>query len=96
MNAEMKDKFNGEGGTFTVNNKGVREQVETASDRHADGDRAREADGTPIDQPVQTVEPALPPPAPAPWATKAKAQAVAEKKPAAAAADPSAPKSTGS
>lgn len=67
----MTDQFHGVGGSFTVNAEGVREQVEKATQPHPEGDRSREADGTPTDLPVKTTESALPAPAPAPWAKPA-------------------------
>lgn len=65
------DKFQGQGGNFEIKN-GVRVQTAKPSAPHPDGDRARDADGKPVDPPPpDPSESALPQPAPAPWAAPA-------------------------
>lgn len=61
-----KDKYHGQGGTFEVRN-GERVRVGKEQETHKDGDRARDADGKPIDKPLEGAQPALPKPQPAPW-----------------------------
>jgi hypothetical protein len=66
------DKFHGQGGTFEVRN-GERVRSSEPQKVHKDGDRARDADGKPVDKLLDQVEPALPKPQPAPWAQPAAA-----------------------
>lgn len=61
------DKFQGEGGSFEMRN-GERVQTAEPSAPHPDGDRARDADGKPVDPKApDPTENALPKPGPAPW-----------------------------
>lgn len=57
------DKFQGEGGSFEIRN-GERVQTAAPSKPHPKGDRARDADGKPVDlPPPDPKESALPAPA---------------------------------
>ncbi len=51
------DEFHGEGGTYEVR-EGKRVQVTPPTQPHADGDRARNADGKPIDEAQVSPDPA--------------------------------------
>ncbi len=56
------DKFQGEGGSFEIRN-GERVQVSAPGKPHPEGDRARDADGKPVDlPPPNPQESALPAP----------------------------------
>ena len=58
------DKYHGVGGSYTVDPKtGERTQTEKPTERHPDGDCARDKDGKPLNKPVDKVEPAFAPPA---------------------------------
>lgn len=67
------DKYHGVGGSYSVDPKtGQRTQTEKPTERHPDGDCARDKDGKPLDKPVDKVEPAFAPPAAQPWAPPAE------------------------
>jgi hypothetical protein len=60
MSRVFDDEFHGQGGSYEVRD-GKRVLVEPPTADHPDGNRARDADGTPHDQPDETA-PALPVP----------------------------------
>lgn len=56
----------GSGGSFEIR-EGKRIRVSEHKGVHPDGERPRNADGTPVDKPIEKSEPALPKAARAPW-----------------------------
>ncbi len=72
------DKYHGVGGSYSVDPKtGERTQTEKPTERHPDGDCARDKDGKPLDKAVDKVEPAFAEPAPKPWEKPADSPALA-------------------
>lgn len=56
----------GSGGSYEIRD-GKRIRVSEHKSAHAEGDRPRNADGSPVERPIEGSEPALPKAARAPW-----------------------------
>lgn len=83
-----QDKYHGVGGSYSRDPKtGERRQVERPTERHKDGDCARDADGKPLNVASDKIEPAFAPPAspaaPAPAAPAPSEPAASDVAPAA-------------
>ncbi len=66
VNGELVEIDPGSGGTFEIR-EGKRIRTSKPAESHPDGDRARNADGEPVDQAPTETAPALTPPGRAPW-----------------------------